>query len=71
MRQRPDGTFPGLQTREQDVLARTPLEQLLARADGAAHDYLTECFVHEREVEPAAAPVPAESREPELAEVEG
>ena len=68
---RADGSFPGLQTREQDAGARTPLEQLLARPDGAAHDFLTACLVHEREIDPAAAPPPAESREPELAEVEG
>ena len=71
VRQRPDGSFPSLQGREQDLNARTPLELLLARPDGAAHDYLTECLVHEREIDPAAAPAPAESREPELADVEG
>ena len=73
VRQRPDGTFPSLQGREQDPNARTPLEQLLARPDGAAHDYLTGCLVHERDIDPDAAPASAEARgrEPELAEVEG
>ena len=73
VRQRPDGTFPGLQTREQDLNLRTPLEALLARPDDAAHEYLTECLVHEREVDLGLAPEPAivESRERELVETEG
>ena len=73
VRQRPDGTFPGLQTREQDLNLRSPLEALLARPDGAAHDYLTECLVHDREIDPAQAPEPVvvESRERELVETEG
>lgn len=73
MRQRPDGTFPGLQTREQALNLRTPLEAFLARPDGAAHDYLTDCLVHDREIEPARAPEPVagKSRDRELVETEG
>jgi len=78
VRQRPDGSFPSLQTREQDLNLRTPLETFLARPDGAAHDYLTECLVHDREIEPALAPEPVivegrdrDSRDRELVETEG
>ena len=77
VRQRPDGTFPGLQTREQDLNLRTPLEAFLARPDGAAHDYLTECLVHDREIDPERAPEPVvaeprgRERDPELVETEG
>lgn len=77
VRRRPDGTFPGLQTREEDLNLRTPLEALLARADGTAHDYLTDCLVHEREIDPAQAPEPVvvesrgRDRDPELVETEG
>lgn len=71
VRRRPDGTFPNLQTREPDAIAHSALERFLARSDGAAHDYLTDCLVHDREVEPAIVPDAAESREPELAETEG
>jgi tRNA-dihydrouridine synthase 3 len=75
--QRPDGTFPQLQTREQEFNWRTPLEAFLARPDGAAHDYLTECLVHDREVDPAQAPEPTPAaaegrdRDRELVETEG
>jgi tRNA-dihydrouridine synthase len=71
VRQRPDGTFPGLQTREQDLNLRTPLEAFLARPDDAAHDYLTACLVHDREIDPEQCPAPADSRERELVETEG
>ena len=58
-RQRPDGSFPALQTREADLNLRSPLEAFLARPDDAAHDYLTACLVNDREIEPALAPEPA------------
>jgi tRNA-dihydrouridine synthase 3 len=77
VRQRADGSFPGLQTREPDLNLRSPLEVLLARPDEAAHDYLTACLVNDREIEPALAPAPAivesrgRDRDPELVETEG
>ena len=77
VRQRPDGTFPGLQTREQELNLRTPLEAFLARPDEAALDYLTACLVQDREVEPTMAPEPVvvesrgRDRDPELVETEG
>jgi tRNA-dihydrouridine synthase 3 len=41
-RQRPDGTWPGMQTREPDLAPRSPLESLLGRQDDAALDYVTD-----------------------------
>jgi tRNA-dihydrouridine synthase 3 len=57
-----DGSFPRLQTREVFTFARTPLEQLLARTDRAAHDYLADALTHEREIDADAAPSPIELR---------
>jgi len=75
VRRRPDGTFPSLQTREQELDLRTPLEAFLARPDDAALNYLTECLVHDREVDPAQAPEPViaepRGRDRELVETEG
>jgi tRNA-dihydrouridine synthase 3 len=73
------GTFPALQRREQNGVARSPLEAFLAREDGPALDYLTECLVERREVQPEAAPAPAAAmarapvtrRDVETVEVEG
>jgi tRNA-dihydrouridine synthase 3 len=70
-RQRPDGSFPTLQVRDPDANTRTPLEVLLARADAEAHDYLADCFTHNREIDPTAAPEPAAAREREFVEAEG
>jgi tRNA-dihydrouridine synthase 3 len=74
-----DGSFPTMQQRETRLAARSSLEALLARDDEQAFDYLTECLVTGREVEPDAAPVPqpeysgdARNRpRPVVAEVEG
>ena len=71
VRRRPDGTFPDLQTREPGGATLTALEEFLARPDDAAHDFLTECLVHERDIEPSAAPAPTATRERELVETEG
>jgi tRNA-dihydrouridine synthase 3 len=49
-----DGSFPRLQARESSSFARTPLEQLLARTDAAAHDYLADALTYEREIDPNA-----------------
>lgn len=70
-RQRSDGTFPTLQGRDPDANTRTPLEELLARPDAEAHDYLADCLAHEREIDAAAAPAPAAAREREFVEAEG
>ena len=40
--QRPDGSWPSMQTRESSFTARSPLEALLARTDDAALDYVTD-----------------------------
>ncbi|MGH9662310.1 MAG: tRNA dihydrouridine synthase, partial [Bryobacteraceae bacterium] len=66
-----DGTFPRLQARESHPFARTALEQLLARTDSAAHDYLADALTYEREIDPGAAPGVAASQEVEFAEAEG
>lgn len=57
---RPDetGQFPSMQTRTADAGARTPLEQMLCRADGQALDYLADCLTWEREVNPEEVPEP-------------
>jgi tRNA-dihydrouridine synthase 3 len=51
---RPDGSWPTMQEREPATLARTPLEQLLARHDDAALDYVTDALLHQRELDPDA-----------------
>jgi len=40
--QRPDGSWPSMQTRESNFAPRSPLEALLARTDDAALDYVTD-----------------------------
>lgn len=40
--QRPDGSWPSMQTRESAFVPRSPLEALLARTDDAALDYVTD-----------------------------
>ena len=40
--QRPDGTWPSMQTRESAFQPRSPLEALLARSDDPALDYVTD-----------------------------
>ena len=57
---RADGTWPGMQTRESSAFARSPLEALLARGDGAAISWLTERLVARSEVDPAEAPPPSD-----------
>jgi len=43
--QRPDGTWPSMQTRESAFVARSPLEALFARADDEAIDYITDQLI--------------------------
>jgi tRNA-dihydrouridine synthase 3 len=43
--QRPDGSWPSMQTREGSIAARSPLEALLARDDDAALDYVTDQLI--------------------------
>lgn len=66
-----DGTFPNLQVRETERQFATPLDQFLARADEAAHEYLADCLTFEREIDVAAVPVAANAKEPEFVEAEG
>jgi tRNA-dihydrouridine synthase 3 len=63
---RPDGSWPSMQEREPQPFARTPLETLLARTDGAAHDYVADALVARAPIDPTAAPPPP----PEVALVE-
>jgi nifR3 family TIM-barrel protein len=70
---RQDGSYPTMQTRETRLCPRSPLEAVLSRTDAAAHEYLTDCLVLEREIEPAVAPAPGGAHEADRdrAEVEG
>ena len=43
--QRPDGSWPSMQTRESGAVARSPLEALLARDDDGALDYVTDQLI--------------------------
>jgi tRNA-dihydrouridine synthase 3 len=58
--QRPDGSWPGMQEREDMEFARTPLERLLTRQDQAAHAWLTERLLAGEGVDPDAAPPPSD-----------
>jgi tRNA-dihydrouridine synthase 3 len=59
---RADGTFPSMQQRE-TWTPRSPLEALLARADGAAHAFLADALLAGTDVDPATAPAASEARE--------
>jgi tRNA-dihydrouridine synthase 3 len=56
---RADGTFPSMQYREPGVDWRSPLETLLAREDAAAREYLADCLLAEKTVDPAEVAAPA------------
>lgn len=43
--QRPDGSWPSMQTRESSMAGRSPLETLLGRDDDAALDYVTDQLI--------------------------
>jgi tRNA-dihydrouridine synthase 3 len=58
--QRPDGSWPGMQEREDMAFGRTPLERLLARQDKAAHAWITERLLADDPVDPEAAPPPGD-----------
>ena len=49
--QRPDGSWPSMQTRESAFVARSPLEALLARTDDAALDYVTDQLMNDGELD--------------------
>jgi tRNA-dihydrouridine synthase 3 len=68
---RDDGTYPGIQVRENERHGRSPLDAFLARPDEAAHEYLADCLTFEREIDVDRAPTPAAAREPEFVEAEG
>ena len=57
---RPDGSWPGMQAREDMTFGRTPLERLLARPDTAAHAWLTDRLIAGEPVDPDAAPEPSD-----------
>jgi len=54
---RADGSFPTMQQRE-SWTPRSPLEALLARADAAAHGFITDALLDDVVPDPAAAPEP-------------
>jgi tRNA-dihydrouridine synthase 3 len=59
---RVDGSYPAMQQRE-SWTPRSPLEALLARSDGAAHEFLADCLLRDEPVDVHAAPAPAAARE--------
>ena len=59
---RADGTWPGMQTREDRFVPRSPLEALLFRSDEAALDYVTDALVSGAPIEPGRAPSPPDVR---------
>jgi tRNA-dihydrouridine synthase 3 len=57
---RADGTWPSMQQRESQFVARSPLEALLARTDDAAIDYVTDALLDGRDLhDPPAVSRPA------------
>ncbi|HEY3384832.1 MAG TPA: tRNA-dihydrouridine synthase family protein [Vicinamibacterales bacterium] len=60
---RADGSWPGMQEREDTAFARTPLESVLARQDDAALDWLTERLMAGETIDPEAAPPPSEDND--------
>jgi tRNA-dihydrouridine synthase 3 len=54
-----DGTWPSMQERVGSWTPRSPLEALLSRGDQSTIGYLADCLVHDRPIDPAAAPAPA------------
>ncbi len=57
---RADGTFPTMQQRE-SWIPRSPLEALLARADGAAHGFIADALIDSVVPDPAASPEPGDA----------
>lgn len=57
--QRRDGSWPTMQEREPERLATTPLDEVLARIDEAAHLWLAERLVAGDPIDPSAAPPPS------------
>lgn len=55
-RRRDDGSWPSMQHREDAPVLRSPLEALLARGDGPALDFVTDCLMAAEPVDPARAP---------------
>jgi tRNA-dihydrouridine synthase 3 len=57
---RPDGTWPAMQEREPPRDFESPLDELLARGDTAAHAWLAERLVAREEIAPVDAPPPGD-----------
>jgi tRNA-dihydrouridine synthase 3 len=66
-----DGTFPSMQERDAGPRPGSSLDDLLARGDDPALDYLTDCLVTGAPVDPASAPPPGDVREVAVAQHEG
>jgi tRNA-dihydrouridine synthase 3 len=70
-RRRDDGSWPSMQHREEAPVVRSALEALLARADVAALDYVTDRLLADEPLLPEQAPRLAESAEAAELVVEG
>jgi tRNA-dihydrouridine synthase 3 len=68
---RNDGSYPSIQEREPGDANGTAVDLLLARPDDAAMDYVTECLVGKREIDPVLAPAPSSAREDSFVDAEG
>ena len=60
-----------MQQREPSPVLRSAREALLARADGPALDYVTDCLLDHRPLDPDGAPTPSEAKDEVDAVVEG
>ena len=58
---RPDGSWPAMQEREPRRDFESPLDELLARSNRAAHAWIAERLVAHEEVDPAEAPAVGEA----------
>ncbi|MEZ5418977.1 MAG: tRNA-dihydrouridine synthase family protein [Vicinamibacterales bacterium] len=70
-RRRADGTWPEMQEREGSPVLRSAVEQLLARSDDAALDYVTDRLLAQEALDPDAAPPPSAARADTETLVEG
>ncbi len=70
-RRRTDGSWPSMQHREANAVLSGALEALLARSDAPALDYVTDCLLDDRPVDPDAAPAEVASTSDPDVESEG
>ncbi len=70
-RRRDDGSWPTMQHREESPVLRSPLEALLARADDAALDFVTDALLAGEPLDPGRAPAVNEEAAETDVEAEG